>query len=75
MPWHHPRFWSSPCSTSTPTPTPTTRCGPARKDLVRALTRRGFQVLELIAEGLSSAEIAAALFITRVRPRPTCRGP
>ncbi|HXA60253.1 MAG TPA: response regulator transcription factor [Streptosporangiaceae bacterium] len=37
---------------------------PAREDLVRSLTRRELEVLHLIAEGLSNAEIAAALFIT-----------
>ncbi|MCZ9351665.1 response regulator transcription factor [Streptomyces mutabilis] len=37
---------------------------PARQDVVRALTRRELEVLELIAEGLSNAEIAASMFIT-----------
>ncbi|MGP4010830.1 response regulator [Streptomyces sp. 4N124] len=37
---------------------------PARQDVVRALTPRELEVLQLIAEGLSNAEIAAAMFIT-----------
>ncbi|MFF8035170.1 response regulator [Streptomyces sp. NPDC016626] len=37
---------------------------PARQDVVRALTPRELEVLQLIAEGLSNAEIAASMFIT-----------
>ncbi|OSC62558.1 DNA-binding response regulator [Streptomyces sp. Alain-F2R5] len=37
---------------------------PAGQDVVRALTRRELEVLQLIAEGLSNAEIAASMFIT-----------
>ncbi|MFF8555591.1 response regulator [Streptomyces sp. NPDC015501] len=37
---------------------------PARQDIVHALTPRELEVLQLIAEGLSNAEIAAAMFIT-----------
>ncbi len=37
---------------------------PARQDVVHALTPRELEVLQLIAEGLSNAEIAAAMFIT-----------
>jgi DNA-binding NarL/FixJ family response regulator len=37
---------------------------PARQDVVRALTPRELEALQLIAEGLSNAEIAAAMFIT-----------
>ncbi|MBT3150107.1 response regulator transcription factor [Streptomyces sp. CHD11] len=37
---------------------------PARQDIVRALTPRELEVLQLIAEGMSNAEIAAAMFIT-----------
>jgi DNA-binding NarL/FixJ family response regulator len=37
---------------------------PAREKVVRALTPRELEVLQLIAEGLSNAEIAAAMFIT-----------
>ncbi|MGW7097521.1 response regulator [Streptomyces sp. NPDC054874] len=37
---------------------------PARQDVVRVLTPRELEVLHLIAEGLSNAEIAAAMFIT-----------
>jgi DNA-binding NarL/FixJ family response regulator len=36
----------------------------AREDVVRTLTPRELEVLERIADGLSNAEIAAALFIT-----------
>ncbi len=37
---------------------------PAGQDVVRALTPRELEVFQLIAEGLSNAEIAAAMFIT-----------
>ncbi|MEV5267506.1 response regulator transcription factor, partial [Streptomyces werraensis] len=37
---------------------------PGRQDVVGALTPRELEVLRLIAEGLSNAEIAAAMFIT-----------
>ncbi|MET8576107.1 response regulator transcription factor [Streptomyces sp. NPDC005012] len=37
---------------------------PARQDVVRALTPRELEVLQLIAEGLSNTEIAAAMSIT-----------
>ncbi|MFD5006310.1 response regulator [Streptomyces mutabilis] len=37
---------------------------PAGQDVVRALTRRELEVFQLIAEGLSNAEIAASMFIT-----------
>ncbi|MFD5108779.1 helix-turn-helix transcriptional regulator, partial [Streptomyces cinereoruber] len=37
---------------------------PARQNVVCALTPRELEVLQLIAEGLSNAEIAAAMFIT-----------
>ena len=36
----------------------------AREEIVRTLTPRELEVLELITEGMSNAEIAAALFIT-----------
>ncbi|GAA1913942.1 hypothetical protein GCM10009753_52790 [Streptantibioticus ferralitis] len=36
---------------------------PAREEITRALTRRELEVHQLIAEGLSNAEIATALFI------------
>jgi DNA-binding NarL/FixJ family response regulator len=42
---------------------PADTAGPARQ-LVSTLTARELEVFELIAEGLSNAEIAAALFIT-----------
>ncbi|WP_217245661.1 response regulator transcription factor [Streptomyces sp. AC602_WCS936] len=37
---------------------------PAGQDVMRALTPRELEVLQLIAEGLSNAEIAASMFIT-----------
>ncbi|RKN41666.1 response regulator [Streptomyces hoynatensis] len=37
---------------------------PAREEVTRALAPREVEVLKLIAEGMSNAEIAAALFIT-----------
>ncbi|MFF4174066.1 response regulator [Streptomyces sp. NPDC001744] len=37
---------------------------PAGQDVVRALAPRELEVLRLIAEGLSNAEIAAAMFVT-----------
>ncbi|MEI5032100.1 response regulator transcription factor [Streptomyces sp. S1A(2023)] len=37
---------------------------PARQDVVRALTPRELEVLQLIAEGLSNAEIAVSMYIT-----------
>ncbi|MEU9575738.1 response regulator transcription factor [Streptomyces chilikensis] len=37
---------------------------PGRQHVVRALTPRELEVFQLIAEGLSNAEIAAAMFIT-----------
>ncbi|MFE2885025.1 response regulator [Streptomyces graminifolii] len=37
---------------------------PGREDVVRALTPRELEVLRQLAEGLSNAEIAAALYIT-----------
>ncbi|MFJ6444939.1 response regulator [Streptomyces sp. NPDC091649] len=37
---------------------------PARRDVVCALTPRELEVLQLIAEGLSNAEIAASMYIT-----------
>jgi DNA-binding NarL/FixJ family response regulator len=43
---------------------PAGKCRPAGQDVVRALTRRELEVLQLIAEGLSNAEIAASMFIT-----------
>jgi DNA-binding NarL/FixJ family response regulator len=42
---------------------PTDTAGPARQ-LISALTARELEVFELIADGLSNAEIAAALYIT-----------
>ena len=43
---------------------PTDAEGPARREVVTALTARELEVFQLIAEGLSNAEIAAALYIT-----------
>ncbi|MEU5286303.1 response regulator transcription factor [Streptomyces sp. CA-278952] len=37
---------------------------PARQDVVRALAPRELEVLQLIAEGLSNAEIAVSMYIT-----------
>ena len=43
---------------------PAETAGPGAQELINALTAREQEVFELIAEGLSNAEIAAALYIT-----------